>query len=322
MSRAPTDRQWLPLNALRAFEAVARHGSFTVAAAALDSSQSALSRHVIALETLLGVQLFERRPHSLTLTIAGRHLLPTVSRAFDRIEFSLDEIRHVQAPTLRTLNVQFPATFAVQLAAPILRDFRNNNRQIEINLLSPYSVGPPQLDVDVAVTYSRPTVTAYVSDLLWPVRMGIVCHPDVAARHAGKDLAELIRDNELIHMRFEDMPRHHFWTQFKKLANLSTLNIERGLIFDTELLAVQYALSGEGLALVDLQLFHDHLQQGRLVQPSTLTLDDGFGYYLSTDADSLSDPAIAFFRAWLIEHLRQRQDPKIAKPMRIAVSNE
>jgi LysR family glycine cleavage system transcriptional activator len=69
------DRRWLPLNALRAFEGVAKHGSFTAAANALLISQSALSRHVIALERLTGVQLFERRPHALTLTKAGQHLL-------------------------------------------------------------------------------------------------------------------------------------------------------------------------------------------------------------------------------------------------------
>src|SRR2546423_1926962 len=69
-------RRWLPLNALRAFEGVAKHGSFTAAANALLISQSALSRHVIALERLTRVQLFERRPHALTLTKSGQHLLP------------------------------------------------------------------------------------------------------------------------------------------------------------------------------------------------------------------------------------------------------
>jgi DNA-binding transcriptional LysR family regulator len=164
-------------------------------------------------------------------------------------------------------------------------------------------------------------VTSQVSDLLWPVRMGIVCHPEVAARHAGKELAEFIRDNELIHMRIDAMPRHHFWTQFKRQANLSALNVERGLIFDTELMAVQYALSGEGLALIDLKLFQDHLEQRKLVCPFDVRLDDGFGYYLVTDPDSLSDPAIAFFRSWLIEHLGQRPD-RNEKHMRIAVSND
>jgi LysR family glycine cleavage system transcriptional activator len=291
MNRVKIDRRWLPLNALRAFEAVARHGSFTAAANALQISQSALSRHVLGLEGMLGIQLFDRKPQALTLTSAGQHLLPTVTKAFDRIEYSLDEIRQLVTPSLRTLRVQFPATFAVQLAAPLLRDFRHINPEVEINLVSPYAVGPPSSDVDIAVVYSKPTITERVSDLLWPVRMGIVCHPDVAQRHAGK----------LIHMRIDGMPRHHFWTQLKRAANLGSLNVERGLVFDTELLAVQYALGGEGLALVDVALFREHLTSGRLVSPYDVTLDDGFGYYLVTDSEALSDPAVALFRTWLIE---------------------
>jgi LysR family glycine cleavage system transcriptional activator len=301
MNRVKTDRRWLPLNALRAFEAVARHGSFTAAANALQISQSALSRHVLGLESMLGTQLFDRKPQALSLTSAGQHLLPSVTKAFDRIEYSLDEIRQLTAPALRTLRVQFPATFAVQLAAPLLRDFRRINPELEINLVSPYAVGPPSSDVDIAVVYSKPTVTERVSDLLWPVQMGVLCHPEVAQRHAGKDLAAFINDNELIHMRIDGMPRHHFWTQLKRSANLGAVNVERGLVFDTELLAVQYALGGEGLALVDLALFRGYLDEGRLVAPYEITLDDGFGYYLITDSEDLSDPAVALFRSWLIE---------------------
>src|ERR1700753_888784 len=78
-------RQWLPLNALRAFEAAGQHLSFTAAASPLTVAQSAVSRHVIVLENFLGVALFERRPQQLVLTEAGRHILPVVSKSFDRI---------------------------------------------------------------------------------------------------------------------------------------------------------------------------------------------------------------------------------------------
>ena len=321
MDKVRIDRRWLPLNALRAFEAVAKHGSFTGAANALLISQSALSRHVISLEKLIGVQLFERRPHALVLTKAGQHLLPAVAKSFDRLEYSLDEIKSSAAPTLRTLRVQMPPTFAVHLAVPILRDFRRANREVEIDLVSPYGIGPPPSDVDVAVVYAKPTVTGSVSDLLWPVKLGILCHPDLAQRHAGKDLATFMRDNELIHVRIADLPRHYVWGQFVRQANLGALAYERGLVFDTALLAVQYALSGEGLALVDLNLFRDDIEAGRLVRPFTDTLDDGFGYYLITDPEALSDTAIALFRSWLIEHFGQRKNGDEAR-MRLAVSNE
>ncbi len=79
------------------------------------------------------------------------------------------------------------------------------------------------------------------------------------------------------------------------------MNVERGLVFDTAVLAVQYALSGEGIALVDSYLFGDYIRTGQLVKPFDNTLDDGYGYYLITHPEALSDTAIALFRSWLIE---------------------
>src|SRR5579872_893552 len=183
MGNSSIDRRWLPLNALRAFEAVAKHGSFTGAANALLISQSALSRHVISLEKLIGVQLFERKPHAIVLTKAGQHLLPAVMKSFDRLEYALDDIRNDSGTAVRTLRVQMPPSFAVHLAVQILRDFRQLATDVEIDLVSPHGVGPPPSDVDVAVVYSKPTVTDFVTDLLWPVRLSILCHPAVAERH-------------------------------------------------------------------------------------------------------------------------------------------
>jgi DNA-binding transcriptional LysR family regulator len=294
-------RRWLPLNALRAFEGVAKHGSFTAAANALLISQSALSRHVIALETLIGAQLFERRPHSLTLTHAGQHLLAAVMKSFDRLEYALDDIRNEGTPTLRTLRVQMPPSFAVHLAVPILRDFRVACSEVEIDLVSPYGVGPPLNDVDVAVVYSKPMVTDLITDLLWPAQLSILCHPQLATRHAGKDLAAFIAANEIIHVRLAELPRHHIWAQFVRQTGIGPLNIERGLVFDTALLAVQYALSGEGIALVDTNLFSEEIRAGRLVKPFDVTFDEGYGYYLITHPEALGDTAIALFRSWLIE---------------------
>jgi DNA-binding transcriptional LysR family regulator len=321
MPTTPIDRRWLPLNALRAFEGVAKHSSFTAAANALLISQSALSRHVIALEKLIGAQLFERRPHALVLTKAGQHLLPAVMKSFDRLEYALDDIRNEGAPSLRTLRVQMPPSFAVHLAVPILRDFRRAAADVEIDLVSPYGVGPPPSDVDVAVVYSKPTVTDMVSDLLWPVHLTLMCHPTLAARHANKALAEFIEANELVHVRISDLPRHHLWSQFVRHANLGSLSVERGLVFDTAVLAVQYALSGEGIALVDGFLFGDYIRSGRLVKPFDTTLDDGYGYYLITHPEGLSDTAIALFRSWLIE--RFGSGAAAAPPnLHLAVSNE
>ncbi|MGO9427061.1 MAG: LysR substrate-binding domain-containing protein [Steroidobacteraceae bacterium] len=321
MAKTTIDRRWLPLNALRAFEGVAKHSSFTAAANTLLISQSALSRHVIALEKLIGAQLFERRPHSLVLTKAGQHLLPAVMKSFDRLEYALDDIRNESAATLRTLRVQMPPTFAAHLAVPILRDFRAAAAEVEIDLVSPYGVGPPPGDVDVAVVYSKPTVTDLVKDLLWPVRLSVLCHPNIAARCAGLSLAEFIESNELVHVRLSDSPRHHLWSQFVRQSGLHALNIERGLVFDTALLAVQYALSGEGIALIDTYMFGDYIRTGRLVKPFEDILDDGYGYYLITHPEALSDTAVALFRSWLIERFGSVSGTT-SPGIHLAVSNE
>ena len=320
MQKKTIDRRWLPLNALRAFEGVAKHGSFTAAANALLISQSALSRHVIALERLTGVQLFERRPHALTLTKAGQHLLPAVVKSFDRLEYALDDISNEGAPAQRTLRVQMPPSFAVQLAIPILRDFRRTSTEVDIDLVSPYGVGPPLGDVDIAVVYSRPTVTDLVTDLLWPVHLQILCHPNIAAAHRGKDLAAFIEANEIVHVRLADQPRQYLWTQFVRHTGLRNVNVERGLVFDTAVLAAQYALSGQGIAVLDPNLFADELGAGHLVRPFETTVDDGYGYYLTTHPEGLGDTAIALFRSWLIERFTRAAPPQPA--VQLAVSNE
>jgi DNA-binding transcriptional LysR family regulator len=323
MDKKAIDRRWLPLNALRAFEGVAKHGSFTAAANALLISQSALSRHVIALERLTGVQLFERRPHALTLTKAGQHLLPAVVKSFDRLEYALDDIRNEGAPAQRTLRVQMPPSFAVQLAVPILQDFRRACADVDIDLISPYGVGPPLGDIDVAVVYSKPSVTDMVADLLWTVHLSLVCHPNIAAAHRGKDLAAFVEANQLIHVRIADAPRHHFWGEFARHNGLAGLDVERGMVFDTAVLAAQYALGGQGIAVLDTNLFAEEIRQGKLVKPFEATLDDGYGYYLITHPEGLADTAVALFRSWLIERFGTKGGGAAsASPVQLAVSNE
>ena len=321
MGKKTIDRRWLPLNALRAFEGVAKHGSFTAAAHALLISQSALSRHVISLEQLIGVQLFERRPHSLTLTKAGQHLLPAVAKSFDRLEYAIDDIRNEGAPAQRTLRVQMPPSFAVQLAVPILRDFRKASAEVDIDLVSPAAVGPLLADVDVAVVYSKPMVTDLVADLLWPVRLRILCHRQVAEQHREKDLAAFIEANEIVHVRYEGEPRHRAWSEFLRKNGLSAVNVERGLVFDTAVLAVPYALSGQGIVLVDPHLWAEEIHAGKLVSPFAEELDKGYAYYLIAHPEGLADTAIALFRSWLIE--RFGRDGAAAQPaVQLAVSND
>jgi DNA-binding transcriptional LysR family regulator len=209
----------------------------------------------------------------------------------------------------------------VQLAVPILQDFRRASTEVDIDLISPYGVGPPLGDVDIAVVYSKPRVTDLVSDLLWAVRQSVLCHPNIAAAHHGKDLAAFIEANELIHVRLADAPRHHFWAQFTRQNGLTGIDVERGMVFDTAVLAAQYALGGQGIAVLDTNLFAAEIRAGRLVKPFEATLDDGYGYYLTTQPEGLADTAIALFRSWLIGRFGTG-GTAAAPAVQLAVSNE
>ena len=294
------DRRWLPLNALRAFEAAGRHTSFTAAASSLLVSQSAVSRHVIGLEDLIGVPLFDRKPHQLSLTDAGRKLLPVVTKSFDRIDEVIEEIRADKGTPRRSLTVTLPHTFAHQLSVPILRDFRRDYPDIAIDIGSRPMTGPMDRSAEIAVVYSEPRVTDRVLDLLWMVRLTVLCHPDVAARGRDLTLAQFLAVNDLLHVRLDERPRNYLWDIATRSVNCPDVKTDRGVVFDTAQLAVLYAMSGEGLALVDPLLFQDEIASGRLVRPFEFQIDDGYGYYLAIHPDDLGDTAVAVFRSWLI----------------------
>jgi LysR family glycine cleavage system transcriptional activator len=292
------DRRWLPLNALRAFDAVGRHLSFTAAANALNVSQSAVSRHIIGLEELLGHALFERRPHSLSLTKAGSALLPIVHGSFDRIEQALNDIVR-GGGGLRTLRLQLPPSFAQKLALPILQGFRKDFPDIFVDFSSQGFTGAPRTETDVAVIYDRPRTGVAVSDLLWMSRVTPACSPRLAEAHAGKKLAQFVADNELLHIKLEGESPGLIWDAFSRHFGLSVQS-GRGLAFDTAALAAQYAASGEGVALLDIDLFAQDIAAGTLVTPFAETFEDGYGYFLNLAAEDLADPVISVFRSWMI----------------------
>jgi LysR family glycine cleavage system transcriptional activator len=184
------DRRWLPLNALRAFDAVGRHLSFTAAANALNVSQSAVSRHVIGLEELLGQKLFERKPQSLALTKAGGALLPIVRGSFDRIEQALNDVVR-GGGGLRTLRLQLPPSFAQKLALPILQGFRKEFPDIFVDFSSVGITGAPRTETDVAVIFDRPRTGVAVSDLLWMSRLAPACSQNAPPVRGGKRAAAL-----------------------------------------------------------------------------------------------------------------------------------
>lgn len=294
------DRKWLPLNALRAFEAAGQHLSFTAAANRLTVAQSAVSRHVIMLEQFLNTQLFERRPQQLALTEAGKHLLPIVIKSFDRIDQALSDIVKERGSPKRVLKVALPPTFAVQLAIPILKDFRAEHPELTLDITSKPSSSGADGETNLAVVYSEPRVTDNVYDLLWMVRLTLLCSPALLKAGKPADIAGFVAGHDLLHVKLEEHSRHYLWEMYARAIARPDMAVDRGLVFDTAQLAAQYAMSGEGLALVDPMLFREEIAAGRLVQPFDFYLDDGYGYYLTTHAEDLANEAIALFRSWLI----------------------
>jgi DNA-binding transcriptional LysR family regulator len=299
---AVIDRRWLPLNALRAFEAVGRQLSFTGGAQLLHVSQSALSRHVASLEDLLGRPLLERRPSGLALTPAGAALLPVVRKSFDRLEEVMNDIVREEAGRQRRLRVHMPPSFLHQVALPILGDFRREFPDILLDVSSSLGTGLPPTEVDVAVVYDRPQAGDTVRDLLWLVRVSPVCAPAVAAAAVGQSLPAFLAQQELLHVKLPGAPIGANWAQFARAQGFA-LDTARGMAFETVTLAVQYAMAGQGVVLADVDMFAADIAAGRLVAPFDAVAEDGYGYYLAFHSEDLGDPAISLFRSWMIARL-------------------
>ncbi len=313
-TRSPINRRWLPLNALRAFDAVGQHLSFTGGAAALSVSQSATSRHVIGLEELLGKPLFDRDTPKLALTPAGEALLPVVSKCLDRLELCMNTIRDDNVSS-RALRIHIPPSLLQQLALPMLRDFHAQHPDIRIDVSSAHVTGLPATNFDMAIVFDRPNVDDRVTDFLWEVRVAPLCSPKVAAASTGRSLDAFLASQELLHVKLDDEPRDLLWATFARQCGL-TLVSDGGLAFDTAIAAAQYAMAADGVFLGDYDMYAQEIADGRLVMPYDVSAIDGFGYYLKLHADDLADPAIAVFRSWLINRfgLYPRKTSFIANP--------
>ena len=309
-NRSIINRRWLPLNALRAFEAVGQHLSFTGGASALSVSQSAMSRHVSGLEELLGKQLFDRDASRLALTAAGAELLPVVSKCLDRLEQSMNMIRDDDVSG-RSLRLHVPPSLLQQLFLPMLRDFHGEHPDIRLDVSSAHVTGLPATDFDMAIAYDRPNVDDRITDLLWMVRVAPLCSPDTAANSTGQSLEAFLTSEELLHSKLDGEPRDLLWTAYLRQSGLS-MPTHAGLAFDTVIAAAQYAMTAGGVFLGDVDMFAQEIADGRLVMPYDAVIEDGYGYYLKLHADDLADPVISMLRSWLINRfgaLRQAPRP-------------
>ena len=297
-NRSNINRRWLPLNALRAFDAVGQNSSFTLGAAALSVSQSAISRHVIGLEELLGKPLFLREASRLTLTPEGEALLPVVSKSFDRIEQTMNAIRD-DSVTRPALRLHIPPSLLQQLFMPMLRDFRQEHADVRIDVSSAHVTGLPLTHFDMAIVYDRPNVDDRITDLLWMVRVAPLCSPQTAQAAHGKSIEAFLAEQELLHLKLEGEPRDLLWSSYLRQSGIDVPTTD-GLAFDTAIASAQYAMAASGVFLGDVDMFAEEIEVGSLMKPYEVAVEDGYGYYLKLHADDLSDPDISMFRSWLI----------------------
>jgi LysR family glycine cleavage system transcriptional activator len=298
----PTRRRLPPLNALRAFEAVARSLSFTKAADQLLVTQSAVSRQVKNLEDILGVQLLKRKG-PLELTEEGRKLLPVLTGSFDRIAEVIAGIKVAHANPPLTLSL--PPTFARRMVMPRLADFQRRHPDLEIRIDTPPSnIEFASAPVDMAIFFGFNRVDALVTDLLLREEFTPVCSPKLAAQvgknGGGNDLADFIRKHPLLHVRQgEDL--WQCWSIFTEQSGLGDVPVDRGIVLETADLVVESAMNDGGVGMIDVRMFPDEVKSGRLVAPFQTGIVSGRSYYLVSRAEEIEIPRIAAFRAWVIE---------------------
>ena len=281
-------RPQLPLNALRAFEAAARHQNFTRAALELCVSQAALSHQIRALEDRLGVSLFNRLPRGVALTDEGARLYPVLNEAFDRIAVSLD--RFVGGHFRDVLGVGVVGTFATGWLLPRLAAFDAAHPDIELRLQTHNNrIDLAGEGLDLAIRFGDGDWQGQTCTAILDAPFAPLCAPALARRlKHPRDLAALPL---LRSYRSDEWPR---WLQMAGANGVEA----RGPVFDSSLTLAVAAAGGAGVALLPLRMFEADLAEGRLLQPFATTLELGRYWLTRLRSRAEREPAKRF-REWL-----------------------
>jgi len=295
-----------PLNALRAFEAAARHLSLTRAATELHVTAGALSHQIRGLEELLGVKLFERRVRAITLTAAGKLLYPGLQTGFARIREAVEGLD--RAGRDRVLVISAPPGFTAKWLVPRLYRFTSANPELDVR--SSASVGYADFTtdgVDVAVRnlpIGARVDRALVAEKLIELSVVPVCSPRLIAAHGAPTgpaallRLPLIHDDTLAHL--SDYP---VWADWFAAAGLADADVSRGLRFNSTDHALDAAGEGAGVLLAHDLPAYDDLRTGRLIVPVRLTLSTGRAYHFVCPKSRSERPHVQAFRTWVRQEL-------------------
>lgn len=284
----------LPLNALRAFEAVAAHLSFTGAAQSLSVTTAAVSSHIKSLEEFLETPLFVRHSRSVRLTPQGARLLPGVQRGMSELTRAVDQLRLDRSSGL--LNISLLGSFLQKWLLPRLSDFYQKHPEVDLRFsASRELVDFMQTDFHAAVRYGSGSWAQLQAEKMLDDWVFPVASPALHAKLGPIATLGDLNKYPLLHSASEP------WVDWLRRVGGDTTRIERGPILDDSASVLAAAEQGHGLVLARWSLVAGDLASGRLVRPSMQSVRQHNSYYFVAPAHNFEVPKVIRFRDWLRE---------------------
>lgn len=285
------------LNGLRAFEAAARHLSFTLAASELNVTQTAISHQIRRLEEELGIRLFVRQNRALTLTPEARDYLPGVRAAFNDLRLATDRL--LRKDDDKVLTVSTLASLAAKWLLPRLTDFQEHHPGIDVRITTSTSLVDFQRDnVDAAIRYGRGQWPGLRADWLMADELFPVCSPSLLRGDKPLRCPEDLKSHMLLHTSNANSDDWRLWlTAAGQPADIAR---QPGITFDMIFMTIQAAIDGIGVAMGRTSYVRDDIAKGRLVVPFKIALPADAGFYLVAPEGRREAPKLAAFRQWMI----------------------
>jgi LysR family transcriptional regulator, glycine cleavage system transcriptional activator len=297
-----------PLNALRAFEATARHLSVKNAADELCVTPGAVSQMLKALELHLGVKLFQRVNRGIFLTDAGQGYLPPVRNAFRQIAEASRRVT-ISADT-GILTVSVTPFFAAAWLVPRLKGFQDTHPDIDLQLQTGNTlVDFARTGVDVAVRHGLGRYPGLCSERVVAVEIVPVAAPALVARLGAPNVPAAL--TRWPHVHDAERKGWHLWFQAQGIDEIGS---PRGPAFDDSSLLLKAVLSGQGAGLLPAAMVALDVAEGRLVKLADVALLDAFAYYLVYPYINREQPKIAAFRNWILDAAAGDAAAEVAAP--------
>lgn len=292
-----------PLNALRAFEATARHMSFSRAADELGVTPAALSHQVAGLEAFLGERLFNRNSRSIALTPAGDLLYPGLNAAFGQIRQSVERV--MDTGDAKILVVSAPPGFTAKWLVPRLHRFLAANPELDVRVSASLTLASFSGDgVDVAIRNSAGPFPGLWSQRLVAIETLPIVSPRLIEKYGPLETPDDLARFPIIHDdslgRMFGLPT---WMDWLRAANAEHVDIGRGLHFSSADHAIEAALEGAGVLLAPKVLAADDVRLGRLVFPFELSLRSDRSFHIVCPEGHETRPKISAFCSWIIDEV-------------------